>query len=144
MSNIQAFTTTEPIQVDRAVSFVTSSSYGATNLFTGTVRNSHNNRQVEGITYDGHRVLADKTLQSIAAEAHDKWPEISIYLSHFIGRLGVGEISVIIAIGSPHREPSFAACRFIIEQLKMRAPIWKQEHYVDGSSDWLPGHSLNK
>ncbi len=58
------------------------------------------------------------------------------------GKLEIGGISVIIAVGSPHRDESFQACRYLIEQLKIRAPIWKQEHYVDGVSEWVKGHTL--
>ena len=145
MSNkIKACITTEPINVEEALAFVSQPDYGAINLFTGTVRNLHDNREVTGITYDGHSNIAAKTLQTIADEASHKWPDITVFLSHFIGELATGEISVIIAIGSPHREASFAACRYIIEQIKIRAPIWKQEHYLDGVSEWLPGHSLNQ
>ena len=63
-------------------------------------------------------------------------------MSHYKGQLDIGGISVIIAVGSPHRAESFEACRYIIEELKKRAPVWKQEHYEHGPSEWLPGHSL--
>lgn len=72
------------------------------------------------------------------------WPETRYYVAHYKGELPVGGISVIIAVSAPHRAETFEACRYVIEELKLRAPVWKQEHYTDGKSDWLPGHSLKE
>jgi len=69
--------------------------------------------------------------------------EHDYFVSHFYGVLDVGGVSIVIAVSSPHRAESFEACRYVIEEIKKRAPVWKQEHYFEGKSDWLPGHSLN-
>ena len=68
--------------------------------------------------------------------------EIAPFYAHFEGRLEIGGISTVIAVSCAHREPSFLACRYIIEELKKRAPIWKKEHYIDGDDIWLAGHEL--
>lgn len=131
------------LDLNQAMAFVSAPNYGAISLFSGTVRNHHDGHQVTGINYDGHPRLAEQTLRAIATETATAWPDTSIYVSHYLGELTPGDISVIIAIGAPHREAGFAACRYIIEQIKQRVPIWKQEHYADGRSEWLPGQPLN-
>ena len=83
------------------------------------------------------------TFETLAQEARQKWGEkLNVYIEHFKGRLDIGGISILIAVSSPHRDESFKACRFIIEEIKHRAPIWKQEHYLDGDSEWVQGHAL--
>lgn len=133
----------QSLSIAAATDFVMDPSHGAIDTFVGIVRNNHLSRPVTGITYDAHKVLASRTFYEICTEAKDKWPETHYYVSHFHGELDVGGISIIIAVGSAHREASFDACRYVIEEIKKRSPIWKREHYVEGKSEWLPGHSLN-
>jgi molybdopterin synthase catalytic subunit len=132
----------QPLDISRACAFVTDPSRGAIDMFIGTVRDHHDGKPVTGITYDVHRGLAAKVLDEICAEASATWAGTAYYVAHFHGSLDVGGISVVIAVGSPHRQEAFEACRYVIEELKKRAPVWKQEHYKDGKSAWLPGHSL--
>ncbi len=100
-------------------------------------------RPVVAVSYDAFGPLALNTFHAIAAEIQARWgDDLNVWLEHFQGRLEVGGASVVIAIGSGHRDESFAACRYAIEQIKHRSPIWKQEHYVDGDDEWIPGHSL--
>lgn len=132
----------EELSIDKAINFVKDDKYGAIDSFLGIVRNNHNKREVTGITYDAHIPLAKKTLQLICEEAAGIWPETHYYVVHYKGHLNVGDISVLIAVGSTHRDESFEACRYVIEEIKTRLPIWKKEHYIDGISEWLPGHSL--
>jgi len=127
----------------RAIEFVSDASQGAIDTFIGIVRNNHSGKKVTGITYDVHDILASNTFQEICAEAQGIWPGTRYFVSHFQGELKVGDISIVIAVSSPHRAESFEACRYVIEEIKKRAPVWKKEHYHDGISDWLPGHSLN-
>jgi molybdopterin synthase catalytic subunit len=115
---------------------------GAQTLFLGVVRDHHEGRAVRAVTYDCFVPLARKVLAEIADEACARWPGTAIAVVHRTGTLDVGEASVAIAVGSPHRAPSYEASRYVIEELKRRAPIWKQEHHVDGSSGWLDGHPL--
>ncbi len=134
--------TTEEIDLDDVVAKVKKDDCGAIDLFIGTVRNSHNGKDVSGITYDVHEKLAEKTFMDICEEGSGIWPGTHYAVVHYKGELPVGGTSVVIAVSSPHRAESFEACRYVIEEIKKQAPVWKQEHYLDGKSDWLPGHSL--
>jgi len=133
---------TDSLSIQDAYNFVIDPTHGAVDLFVGAVRNHHEGKDVQGITYDVHEVLAVQTFQDIASRAQKRWHGTRIYVSHYKGQLDIGGISVVIAVGSAHRAESFDACRYIIEELKKRGPIWKQEHYPEGPSEWLPGHSL--
>ncbi len=116
---------------------------GAQVQFWGLVRNLHQGRSVVAVTYDAFRPLAEATLREIAQEAEARFgPDLGVAVFHRVGRLEVGEASVAIATSSPHRDAAYQANRYVIEQIKVRLPVWKQEHYVDGESAWLPGHSL--
>ena len=142
MGLIKANISTNDLDVHDAVRYVTDAGHGAIDTFIGTVRDNHNGKAVTGITYDIHKDLAEQVLHRICEEAQDQWPETKYYVSHYHGSLTVGGISIIIAVSSPHRAESFEACRYVIEEIKKRAPVWKKEHYTDGISDWLSGHSL--
>lgn len=134
--------TSEEIDIADAISRVKSADHGAIDLFIGTVRNNHNGKAVTGITYDAHEKLAEKTFRDICQAALGLWPGTRYAVIHYKGILPVGGTSIVIAVSAAHRIESFDACRYVIEEIKTQAPIWKQEHYQDGQSDWLPGHSL--
>jgi len=126
-----------------ALDFVTLDPNGAETLFVGTVRHFNQGRDVVGITYDVFEPLAIESFKDITQEARSKWgDDLAIYIVHGKGRLDVGGISILIAVGSPHRDEAFKACRYIIEQIKHRSPVWKLEHYVDGDSEWTKGCEL--
>ena len=117
--------------------------HGAEAEFRGVVRNHHGGRSVVSVTYDIEPELCRKTLENLIAEATQEWgKETNVFLAHRFGRINVGEASVLIRVSHVHRKEAFEACRYVIEELKRRAPIWKKEHYVDGESAWLEGHSL--
>ena len=141
--SIQVFVSANPLSLETAVQSVVDPAHGAIDTFIGTVRNMHEGKSVTGITYDVHEALAEKVFHEICEEAQGLWPDTRYYASHYQGVLDVSGISIIIAVSSPHRAESFEACRYVIEEIKKRAPVWKKEHYVDGMSDWLPGHSLS-
>ncbi len=143
-ASIHVSVSTDTLNIQNAYDFVTDPAHGAVDVFVGAVRNHHEGQSVQGITYDVHEALAEKTFRDICLEAQNLWEGIKIYMSHYKGQLGIGGISVIIAVSSPHRAESFDACRYVIEELKKRAPVWKQEHYEHGPSEWLPGHSLKE
>jgi molybdopterin synthase catalytic subunit len=116
---------------------------GAQVVFRGVVRNHNQGRAVTAVSYDAFVPLTERVFGEIAAEARARWGGgLSLTILHRTGRLAVGEASVVVAAASPHRGESFEAARYVIDELKTRAPIWKQEHYVDGESEWLPGHAL--
>lgn len=134
--------TERPVDVGGLLCRVEAAGVGAQTVFVGVVRDVHAGRRVLAITYDCFVPLARKVLGEIAAEASARWPGVRVAAVHRIGRLEVGEASVAIAVGSPHRAAAYDASRYVIEQLKERAPIWKQEHYEDGASEWLDGRDL--
>ena len=95
------------------------------------------------VTYDAHDQAVLKSFDSICNNAKKQFDEnAKIFLEHAKGYTTVGEISILIAIGSGHRDEAFKICRYILEEVKHQSPIWKKEHYVDGKEEWLPGHSL--
>jgi molybdopterin synthase catalytic subunit len=133
------------LSVQKALDFVDAKENGAVNIFIGKVRNHNLGKAVEAVTYDTFIPLACNKMKELCKEAIKKFgAELYCYIEHYKGRLELGGISVIIAVGSPHRDESFKACRYLIEELKVRVPIWKEEHYVDGDTKWLDGHQLNK
>ena len=126
-----------------AADFVADAAHGAADMFIGTVRNHNLGKSVKGVSYDVFDELTLQTFRELCMEARDRWGKsLNIFVEHFKGRLDIGGISILIAVSSPHRDESFKACRFIIEEIKHRAPIWKQEHYIDGDSEWVQGHAL--
>ncbi len=134
---------TAPLSTEAAVKFVADDAHGAADLFIGTVRNHNLGKPVKGVSYDIFEELTLQTFQDLVNEARQKWGEkLNVYIEHFMGRLDIGGISILIAVSSPHRDESFKVCRFIIEEIKHRSPIWKQEHYLDGDSEWVQGHAL--
>ncbi|MCB1537624.1 MAG: molybdenum cofactor biosynthesis protein MoaE [Rhodospirillales bacterium] len=126
-----------------AFAFVSDASHGAIASFVGVVRNHHEGRAVSGMIYDCHDGLAEKALLEICHEAINLWDDVHIFVEHAKGTLKVGDASVVIAVGSPHRANAFDACRFIIEEIKKRVPVWKQELYIDGTQAWLGGSKLD-
>jgi molybdopterin synthase catalytic subunit len=120
---------------------VSSPKHGAVSTFVGVVRSVHAGRRVKGIEYDCFIPLAERELERILSEARKKWPA-SVEAVHRIGPLRVGEASVAVAAGSMHRAEAFAACRWVIDEIKTRLPVWKKEKYVKGQGRWLPGCTI--
>src|SRR5690349_14471939 len=111
---------------------------GAIAAFSGLVRDHNQGRQVEFLVYEAYETLAVRTLARIVDEARDAWPDARVGVHHRIGRLEIGEASIIIVAASAHRANAFAACRYTIERVKQIVPIWKHEHF-DGGEVWLEG-----
>ena len=111
---------------------------GAVCLFVGVVRNENRGRPVLRLEYEAYEEMALSVMEEIAAETRRRFPVTAVRLVHRLGGLELGEASVAVAVASPHRPEAFAACRFAIDTLKAKAPIWKKEHYADGSA-WLEG-----
>lgn len=126
-----------------ALAFVSDPRFGGIDMFIGKVREHNVGRVVTGISYDLFEPLALRTFEAIDARARtDIGGPMKLYIAHAKGDLGIGDIAVIVAAGTPHRDEAFRACRLAIEAVKHEAPIWKQEHYVDGDSAWSEGCSL--
>ncbi|HEY7393636.1 MAG TPA: molybdenum cofactor biosynthesis protein MoaE [Gemmatimonadaceae bacterium] len=127
----------EPIDVAAMLAKVARHANGATVLFIGTVRDVNDERPVSGMEYTAYRSMAERELADIAHEAHDRFATDDIAIEHRLGTLDLGDASVAIAVAHPHRGAAYDASRYIIEQLKKRVPIWKLEHYVDGTREWV-------
>ena len=130
-----------PIDVAALLDRVSRSANGAVVLFLGMVREMNDGRDVTGIEYTAYRSMAERELATIMAEAASLAGTYDIAVEHRIGQLAVGECSVAVAVGHPHRGRAFEAARYMIEQLKQRVPIWKREHYVDGTREWVAANN---
>lgn len=111
---------------------------GAIAAFTGVVRNHNQGRRVRYLEYEAYEPLAVRALNQIATEARAAWPGTRVGVHHRMGRLEIGEASIIIVAASPHRADAFATCRYTIERVKQIVPIWKREHF-EGGDMWLEG-----
>jgi molybdopterin synthase catalytic subunit len=111
---------------------------GAVASFSGIVRDHNQGRRVLFLEYEAYEPLALKALQRIVEETEGAWPGTRVALQHRIGRLDVGDASIVIAAASPHRADAFAACRYAIERVKQIVPIWKHEHF-EGGDTWIEG-----
>lgn len=126
-----------------ALDFVSDPAFGGITLFVGRVRDHNLGRVVTGISYDMFEPLALNIFADAARAAmRECGPRLKVYVAHAKGRLGIGDVAVVVAAGTPHRDEAFRACRSVIEAVKHTAPIWKQEHYIDGDSEWSEGCSL--
>lgn len=133
----------EPLCLNRLLAEFANPAHGAQTMFTGRVRNHNQGKVVRGVSYDAYDPLAENIFRQICEEAASRWgPDLQMTLRHRLGRLNIGDLSVAILVSSRHRDESFQACRYLIEELKHRAVIWKQEHYENGDSEWLAGHAL--
>jgi molybdopterin synthase catalytic subunit len=137
---VHARITQEPITPDTVLRAVRSDTDGAVLLFLGTVRRENEGRPVSGLRYDAYVAMAEKVLADIVAEAAALAADGDVAAEHRIGELAIGDVSVAIAVASPHRAAAYAASRYTIEQIKVRLPVWKHEHYADGDARWLDGH----
>jgi molybdopterin synthase catalytic subunit len=125
------------IDVSALLERVASDSNGAAVLFVGTVRDTNDGRSVTGIEYTAYRSMAERELASIAEEASARTGTTYIAIEHRLGELRIGECSVAVAVGHPHRGAAFEGARYVIEELKRRVPIWKREQYLDGTREWV-------
>jgi molybdopterin synthase catalytic subunit len=125
-----------PIDSERLIAQVAASDHGAVVTFAGNVRNIHAGRGVVSLAYSAYRPMAEAVCTAIVAEAGERWP-VTIALVHRLGEIAVGETAVVVAAASAHRDAAFAACRWVIDQVKERVPIWKRERYADGTELWV-------
>lgn len=110
---------------------------GARIWFEGMVRKENNGRAVQGLFYESYPEMAKQELEKIIAEARQKWPLHQMVITHRLGKLKVGETSLVVVIETSHRKEGFEAIQYIINQLKQRVPIWKKEIYEIGEEKWL-------
>ena len=132
-----AYLTRLPIDVSRLTALVTGSDRGGIASFIGLVRDHQDGRAVSRLEYSAYEPMAEAEADTIVREAEARWP-VKLALQHRLGDLAVGEVAVAVVAGSAHRAQAFEACRYVIEEVKRRVPIWKKEFYADGSA-WLGG-----
>ena len=130
------FLTTDEIILAPLVEEVAGPARGGVVSFVGTVRDHHGGRAVTGLEYSAYRAMAEGVAGELLAEATSRWP-VRATLRHRLGALAVGDTAVAIVVAGDHRDEAFAACRFLIEELKRRVPIWKKETYADGTVAWV-------
>ncbi|MSP13754.1 MAG: molybdenum cofactor biosynthesis protein MoaE [Chloroflexi bacterium] len=127
-----------PIDIQEIVQAVNHPSAGGIDVFLGITRNNAQGRQVLYLEYEAYPEMAEPAMRRIATEAIQRWPGVSLAMAHRIGRVDIGEASVVIAAAAPHRAEAFAACRYAIDQLKATVPIWKKEFW-EGGDYWVEG-----
>ncbi len=132
--------TDQPIDADRLTQFVTTPLSGAVILFLGTVRELTHGKRTISLDYDAYPEMALKKMNELVDETAEKWPVQKVAIVHRTGKLELAEASVAIALSCPHRGDVFDAGRFLIDELKIRVPIWKKENWSDGTTEWVhPG-----
>lgn len=134
--------TEDPIDPLEVLAEVGGDRAGATSLFLGTVRDNSEAGDVDMILYEAYVPMAEKEMLEIEEEVRRRWPVIGVKLVHRVGRLRVGEVSVAVAVSTPHRADSFEACRHAIERIKHDVPIWKKERLANGREVWVEGRPL--
>ena len=134
---MRAALVSRPIEAQALLREIASEGHGATSLFLGTVRDVNEGRAVIGIEYAAYESMAAAELSRIAAEAAQRFGTSALVVEHRTGELGLGDVSVAIAVAHAHRSPALDATRYVIEQLKQRVPIWKREQYADGTREWI-------
>ena len=132
--------TKDEIDFHRLTEDVRSNASGAVVLFLGTVREMTAGRQTLALDYDAYPEMAEKTLRELEVAARERWPVDRLAIVHRLGHLELGDVSVAVAVSCPHRDQAFEAARFLIDELKVKVPIWKKENWGDGTTEWVhPG-----
>lgn len=137
--SLSARITDRPIEVDALLREAKSSSTGAILLFLGTVRDHNEGRAVSGMYYEAYQTMAQDVLREILEQALSETEVDALVAVHRVGELAIGDVSVAIAVGSPHRDEAYRASRTVIEEIKRRLPVWKKEFYTHGRGEWLDG-----
>lgn len=130
------FLTEAAIDLTQLIAAVARPDRGGVATFIGLVRDHQDGRQVLRLEYRAYSAMAETESARIVSEAEQRWP-VAVGLRHRVGALVIGDIAVAIAVASAHRAPAFEACRYVIEEVKRRLPVWKKEYYADGSVAWV-------
>ena len=128
-----------PIEAEAVIQLVRTADSGAVNVFIGTVRNSTNNKEVVALEFEAYEAMAIKEIKKIIEQIKVRWPINGIAIHHRVGVLAIGDIPVVIAVSTPHRQQGFEACQYAIDTLKQTVPIWKKEIFADGE-EWVSAH----
>jgi molybdopterin synthase catalytic subunit len=132
--------TETPIDHAALTERVRSNQAGAVCTFLGTVREMTGDRQTVLLEYEAYPEMASGKMAELEDQARARWPIVDVAIVHRVGRLDLGEISVVVVVSCPHRNEAFEACRWLIDTLKEVVPIWKRESWADGTEEWVhPG-----
>lgn len=138
LSNDSLAITMAPLSIEEVYDLANDPANGAVVVMSGMVRNNTEGRSVESLEYQAYQPMAIRVFEQIATEIRQNWSDVThVVIHHRIGQLYIGDISVLVAVGCPHRREAFEACQYAIDTLKHQAPIWKKEHWADGSSSWV-------
>ena len=129
--------TEETIDVTQLLDSVGQPSAGGVVLFLGLTREMTGGRRTKTLHYDAYRPMAVAEMQKLCDEASRRWPLEACHIVHRLGEVPLGEASVAVTAASAHRDDAFAAARWLIDTLKLQVPIWKQEHWADGTTEWV-------
>ena len=129
--------TEEPIRLDPLIDQVRAPDRGGIAIFLGLVRDHHQGRSVLGLDYSAYGPMAEQMTQQIVAEATGGNAQVAVVVQHRIGALAIGETAVAVVAAAAHRGEAFDACRYVIEELKKRVPVWKKEMFSDGTVEWV-------
>jgi molybdopterin synthase catalytic subunit len=127
------------IDVAEVIAAVESPDAGGIDVFIGTVRNQTKGKKVLYLEFEAYNSMAIAEIEKIVARAESSWPILKIAVVHALGKLAIGDIPVVIAVSTPHRQAAFEACKFVIDELKKTVPIWKREFFEDGDQ-WVSAH----
>jgi len=127
-----------PLSLDEVYAHADAPGNGAIVVMSGMVRNQTDGKPVVALEYQAYEPMAIAVFCQIAHDIRQTWSDVNrVVIHHRVGKLQIGEISVLVAVGCPHRSEAFAACQYAIDTLKHNAPIWKKEHWADGSTSWV-------
>ena len=132
-----SYLTRDALSLDSLLAEVSSPERGGSCAFLGTVRNGPEEHGVTAIEYSAYDEMADAELGRILSEARERWPQARAGARHRIGKIAAGEASIAIVVAAPHRAQAFEACRYVIEEVKRRVPVWKKELRLDGTAVWV-------
>lgn len=134
--------THQPIEADRLTRDARRADCGALVVFHGTTRDHHRGRRVTGLHYEAYEPMARAALEGIEREVLSRHEVAWCRIVHRLGEVPIGEASVVVVVAAAHRAPAFEACRWAMDELKRRVPIWKRETFTDGSKEWVEGTPL--
>ncbi len=137
MKRLRSALVERPLEPANLLAEVADTGTGASTLFVGTVRRTNQGREVTGIDYTAYGAMAEREMADVVREAAERFGAMRIVVEHRIGTLALGEASIAIAVSHERRAGAMDAQRYVIEELKQRVPIWKREHYLDGTREWV-------
>ncbi len=129
----------KPLNVQKAINFVSDDGVGGIDVFIGTVRDKTSGKRVVALDFEAYEEMAILEFEKIAAHAKTEWPIHKIAILHATGKKQIGDLAVVIAVSAAHRDAAFKACRYMIDTLKQTVPIWKKEIFEDGEV-WVAAH----